>query len=561
MVSALLPIEFNLVFYIGLIIILGTILGYVARALRQPTILAYFLTGIIFGPFGLGILTNQEEILALSELGIAFLLFIVGLDLNIGKLKKIGGPVLAISALQMVITFVAGGVMSHFLGFSLIESFYLGLTVAFSSTLVVVKHLSDRKKVTSLAGRWSIGILIMQDIFAVLILSLLPNLGLGSLPQDRLLTIFVSGVGLISTAIVMNRFIFPTILKYSAKTRELFFLTSISTAFLFISLSYYLDFSIAVGGFLAGIALASYPYNVGIESEVRPLRDFFLVIFFTSLGMQVNPLLVGPYLKLLAIMALLVLVLKPLTLIWGLRLFGYKKRIPIFVGMSLAQASEFSFVIAQEGLSIGHISAELASVITLFALFTMVVSPYIFALSTKIADKVSRAKEEVEEQEQLKDHVIILGCHKAGKYVIENLNSPFVCVDHDPDIIENLKDNGYGCVYGEADNEDVLEAVGVNHAKLLISALPDLETNMFVVRTVKAMNPNLKVISRSYTLPEALELYKEGADFVVIPMRLTGDKMVHGAKTLLSVTRPELTELKEKEIERIKKEVEKGFLI
>ncbi|MGC9310731.1 MAG: cation:proton antiporter, partial [Candidatus Aenigmatarchaeota archaeon] len=484
MALPLLAVEFNLVFYIGLIIILGTVFGYVARIFRQPTIIAYLMTGIIFGPFGLGVLTNQEEIVGLSELGIAFLLFIVGLDLNISKLKTIGVPVFVISAFQMLASFFSAAIITHIFGFGLMESFYLGLTVAFSSTLVVVKFLSDRKKIASLAGRWSLGILIMQDIFAVLILSVIPNFG--SYPTREILMLFISGVGLISTAIVLNKFIFPTILKYSAQTRELFFLTSLSTAFLFISLSHFLGFSIAVGGFLAGIALASYPYNVGIESEVRPLRDFFLVIFFTTLGMQVNPFLIKPYLGLLLVLLALVLLIKPISIIFAMNVFGYKKRVPVFVGLWLAQASEFSFVIAQEGLNIGHISAELASVITLFALFTMAVSPYIFSAANLITNRVARAKEEVEEEKELEGHVIILGCHKAGKYVIENLNHPFICVDHDPDIIENLKENGMRCVYGEADNEDILEAVGVRKAKLLISTTPSLETNTYIIRIVKA---------------------------------------------------------------------------
>lgn len=549
-------IEPNLVVYIGIIIVVATILGYAARALRQPTIIAYFLTGIIFGPFGLGILSSDASLIGLSELGIAFLLFIAGLDLNLGRLRSIGGPILAVSIIQMAVTFLVAGFVTYFIGATPIEAFYLGITIAFSSTLIVVKYISDRKKTGSLFGRWAIGILLLQDIFAILILSFLPNLGV--LSSSVVLRLALSGAILIILTILMNRFVIPAVMRYSAKTKELFFLTALSTAFLFISLAYVLGFSIAIGGFLAGIALAAYPYNLGIGAEVKPLRDFFLVIFFTTLGMQVNPSVILPHLSLLLVLLALVLIVKPLTIIGGMKIFGYKKSIPILVGLYLAQASEFSFIIVQEGMILGQISSEIAAVITVFTLFTMVISPYIFSFSTKLAGRISRGHEEVGFME-LKNHVVILGCHKAGKYVIENVGHPVVCVDHDPDIINNIKKNRYSCIYGEADSIDILESASIANAKLVISAIPDLETNIFVVETVKQMSPKVHVIARALTLPEALQLYDAGADYVVVPMRLTGEKMLKEAKLLMKGDG--LKAIRNREVKWLKKEIEKGFLV
>ena len=549
-------IEPNLVLYIGIIIVVATILGYVARAFRQPTIIAYFFTGLIFGPFGLGILSSDSSLIGLSELGIAFLLFIAGLDLNLGKLKSLGGSILAVSIIQMTITFLVAWVVTSFIGATQIEAFYFGIAIAFSSTLIVVKYLSDRKKTNSLFGRWAVGILLLQDIFAILILSFLPNLG--ALNSIVLFRLFLSGMLLIILTILMNRFVIPAVLKYSAKTKELFFLTALSTAFLFISLAYVLGFSIAIGGFLAGIALAAYPYNLGIGSEVKPLRDFFIVIFFTTLGMQVNPSVILPNFGLLLVLLALVLIIKPITIIGGMKIFGYKKSIPVLVGLYLAQASEFSFVIVQEGMLLGQISTEVAAVITVFTLFTMVISPYIFSFSSRIAGKISRSHEEMGFME-IKDHIVILGCHKAGKYVIENVGHPIVCVDHDPDIISNIKKNRYSCIYGEADSTDILESANVSKAKLVISAIPDLETNIFVVETVKQMNPKVHIIARALTLPEALQLYDAGADYVVVPMRLTGEKMLKEAKLLMKGEG--LKPLRKKEMDRIKKEIEKGFMV
>ena len=550
------PINLSLIESLGLIIIIGTVLGHFARVLKQPTILAYIVTGFILGPFGLGLITSRSDIEALSELGIAFLLFAVGLELNLGKLRRIGKEIVLVSLIQVSLCFLITFCLFFFLGFSSVYSFYLGLAASFSSTMVVVKLLSDKKKTGSLSGRLTIGILIIQDILIILMLSVIPYIG-GTISKN-FVSVLMNGIGLIALGIVLNRFIFPTLLKYSAKTRELLFLLSISTVFLFVILSYQLGFSIAIGGFIAGLTLAAYPYNIEIATEIKPLRNFFLAIFFSSLGMQLNLQVLQNFLSVFLALFVIVLLVKPLIILLSLKLFNYEKRIPIAVSIPLAQSSEFTFVLAQEGYLANHLSLEFASLLTSFTLISIALTPYLFAFSYKLSERVARGKVKIK-RIKFKNHVVILGCHKAGKYLIENLKEKIIAVDHDPDVIENLKEKGYKCIYGEGDNRDILEAVNVKDAKLVISAIPDLEANLYIVRTVKEINPKVRVIAKAFTIPDALKIYEEGADYVVIPMRLAGDKLLREAKRILSGE--DIERRREKEIEELREEVAKGFLI
>jgi Kef-type K+ transport system membrane component KefB len=549
--------ELGLIEILGLVIIFGTILGYIARLLKQPTILAYIITGFILGPFGFALVTNRSDMLALSELGIAFLLFVVGLELNLGKLKRVGKEIFFVSITQVLLTFLITYFVFGFLGFNFIHSVYLGLATAFSSTMVVVKLLSDKKKIGSLRGRLTVGILIIQDILIILVLYLIPNLQNNF--SSNLAPVLMNGIGLITFAIVLNRFIFPSLLKYSAKTRELFFLLSLSTVFLFIILSYELGFSIAIGGFLAGLTLAAYPYNIEIESEVRPLYNFFLAIFFASLGMQIDPQLIQTFLPHFFLLFLIVLIVKPFIIFTTLRLFNFESRIPIVVSIPLAQASEFTFVLAQEGQKIGHLSVEFATLITTFTLLSIAITPYLFSISYRFADKVAKGKIKVKKT-RLRDHIVVLGCHKAGKYLVENLKDKIIAVDHDPDVIEDLKENGYKCLYGEGDNKDILEAVNVKEAKLVVSAVPDLEANLYITKTVKDINKDVIVFAKAFTIPDALRIYEEGADYVVIPMRLAGDKILREAKKVLG-NEKDIKKLREREIVRLREEIAEGFLV
>jgi Kef-type K+ transport system membrane component KefB len=268
-----------LLFDIGIIILFSAILAYIARFLRQPIIIAYVLAGLIVGPVGLGIITNTEEITLLSELGIVFLLFSVGLEIDFRRLSHVGFATLVGGTLQVVLTFFIGFFVGMLFGLDSVLSIYIGLLLAFSSTMIVAKILADRNELNTLHGRIMLGILLLQDIVAVIVLPLLSNIE-AIVSFEFVILILLRGLGLFAIALLLNKFFFPKILDYAAKKHEILFLTAIANCFFFIGVSYFLGFSIAIGGFIAGISMANFPYNIEIEGEVHSLRDFFSILFF-----------------------------------------------------------------------------------------------------------------------------------------------------------------------------------------------------------------------------------------------------------------------------------------
>ncbi|RLJ01531.1 MAG: hypothetical protein DRP11_04245, partial [Candidatus Aenigmatarchaeota archaeon] len=426
--------DFTLIIDMGLVIIIGTVLAILAKAMKQPPMIAYIVAGILLGPFGLSLISSQHEISVLSELGVAFLLFIAGVELDVGKMKKVGKVAMITGILQVTITLLIGFSVSEFLGFNFMESIYIGLVVAFSSTMVVVKHLSETYRLNSLQGRISIGILLLQDIAVILALSLLGNLE-NFMSWPVFSRIIINGLGLVSIAVVMSKFIFPTVLRYSANSKETLFLVSVSTCFFFIGISYYLGFSVAIGGFIGGLALASYPYNIEIASKIMPLRDFFTVIFFATLGMQIDLMVMGTNLMVIGALLLILLIVKPLIIILILSSMGYGSRVPILTGLGLSQASEFSFVLARDGLLLDRITPATYSIIITLTVFTMALTPYMDKIGKRISKTLSRRfpngflifKHTVKdldllEGEELKNHVVLLGCHETGREILDKFH-------------------------------------------------------------------------------------------------------------------------------------------
>lgn len=525
-----------LLFDIGVIVLLAAVLSYVFRALKQPGMIAYVLTGIVLGPFGLSLITNQNEIMALSELGVAFLLFMAGIELDFSKLGKIGKVVFLTSVVQIGTVFLSGFLIGKFLNFQGIEPYYIGLAVAFSSTMVVVKILSDKKKINALRGRLSIGVLLIQDIVIILVLSSLSKIGI-SASSKALVQTAINGLGLIAIAIVSGKYVLPRVLHYSAGNRELFFLVSVATAFFFIGIASVLGFSIAIGGFIGGLSLASYPYNTEIRNEILPLRNFFLVIFFASLGMQINLVVLRSAIVPLTLLFGVLFVVKPIIIMGVLSYFGYGSKTPVLVGFGLAQGSEFVFILADQGMKLGHIGTEIYTMLISLILISIAVTPYLHRIANKLADHISRKhprglisshriKNASDAEKKMKDHIVILGCDKTGGEILEEaVDHDVIVVDHNPEVLDRCLRYGYSCVYGEADSEEMLERVSVKDAKMLVSTIPDFETNSWLLSKVKEMNKDIKFITRAHKRREALEMYLSGADLVVLPERIAGEKM------------------------------------
>ncbi len=520
---------------IGFIIVSATLLAHVARILRQPLIPAHVLAGVIIGPLGLRIITDSDVIRTLSELGIAFLLFIVGLELDLRRLRDIGLAATAIAVVSGVAIFLLGGAIAYLIGFTAVEAVYIGIGLTFSSTMIVIKVLSDKNELDTLHGRIILGVLLMQDVMAILALSVLASLN--DLSAAAIAQSMVFGLGLLSIAIVGSRYVIPTIFKAISKSHELMFLTALSFFFLFAKMSDMAGFSVAIGAFVAGMAIATFPYNLEVVGKVRSLRDFFAIIFFVSLGLKIwapDPLgLVAPSIALLGV----VLAAKPLIMMLMTSVMGYGRRVSFLTGMSLFQVSEFSMIIAMQGLMAGNISAEVFSVIGIVAIVTITLTSYAIKYDNPLYRALSKQLIVLErfsntEKSMMQDipepegrHTVIVGCHRLGYAIaktLEKLGREYIIVDFNPERVKTLIDEGMPCIYGDVGDIEVLDKLRLKKAEMVVSTVVDDEDSMLLISEAKASNRRTPVIVTAENVREALELYDYGADYVIVPRMLSG---------------------------------------
>jgi CPA2 family monovalent cation:H+ antiporter-2 len=542
---------------IGLLILIATLLAYLARLLRQPLLVAYVAAGVLIGPMGLGVITSPEEINTLAELGVAFLLFTVGLEIDFKRLRSVGAASLVGGSIQMAASFLIGFGIAALAGLEPLVGVYVGLLMAFSSTMIVAKLLVDRNEIKTLHGRIMMGVLLVQDIIVILILPILGNIGMTFSP-DVIAIIIVKGMGLFSIAVVLNRYAFKRLLDYAARSHEILFLTAIAICFAFIGLAYSLGFSIAIGAFIGGIALAEFPYNLEIFGEMHSLRDFFSVIFFTSLGMQLDMGVISGMLPLFVVLLAVTILIKPLILSLTYLFMGYGGRTSSVIGLGMGQASEFSFILAVQGLALGHfggpeMSRAIYSVMVSIVVLSMVITPYFMNARNGIHSFFSgrfrlpftdhlgtprRVKRlEKKPKSDLRNHIIVFGCDMMGGKVVDYLSEKrrrFIVAEHNPEAIKELSEKGIYTIYGDADNEDLLSASGLYKARLAIVTVPDPEISGFVIGKAKRFNPGIKIFARAHSEDEAEALYRAGADFVVVPDFVSGGTLVRKIEHFLS---------------------------
>lgn len=545
--------ESIIIFEIGMIMIIATIFAFIIKALKQPLIPAYILAGIIVGPALLGLVKNQDLILSLSEIGVAFLIFTAGLEIKFKKLKEVGSTIAVVGILQVVITFAIAFLVSMALGFYNQSAIYIGLIVAFSSTMIVLKVLADRREINSLHGRIIIGILLIQDVVAIVALMILSS----EFSFMSLAIIAVKAILFILLTIVMSRAINP-VLGYSAKNHELMLLVSISFLFLFVIASYLGGFSLIIGAFFAGVCLANSDYKTEIEGKIIPLREFFSVIFFVSLGMQLR-LIPMNYVYILFALFLLVIVIKPLIIMFLVRIFGYKKSTSFLTGNSLGQTSEFSLILATMALGLGHITESLFSTLVLLTIITMSLTNYFIGYEKKFEKWFSwplnilsriKSKEELEYYSEGGKKVIIIGCHRMGSLFVkefENNKEELFVVDYNPEVIRNLMHKQVPCVYGDFANEEVFEKAEIKRAEIIISTIPDIDDNLVLLKKIRRINKNALVFIVADRISEALQLYDRGADYVILP-QIVGGQKVSQIIEKTGINRAELARIKKEHI-------------
>jgi len=556
----------GLLLNVGTCIVAGTVLGYIARFLRQPLLLGYIGAGILIGPIGLGLIGGQgdhngiEQITQLAELGLAFLMFIVGLEIDVKKLLQNGRQASIITVVQVGGAVVLGWLAALALGYRSLEAVYLGIAVSFSSTMIVVKLLSDRGELDTLPGRTTMGVLLLQDVFAIVVLAIQPSLGgspvesAESLPVALQMSLAaVKGLALVVAAIAVSRFVLPVLFRWVAMSPEIMLLSAITWCFLVCYVAMQLGFSSAMGALIAGASIAAYPYTLDVVAKIRGLRDFFVTLFFVSLGM----LLADPsspadstgervmaWLGLAGMGLLLaaVVVGTRFATVWPMvRAFQFDNRVGVLSSLHLSQISEFALVVVLIGGPTGalkHVGPEVVSLVVVLMIITATASTYLVQYShalsrlivrhadnTPLCDRVST---DGHSQENVARPIMLIGCFRTGSSLVhEFLQSrlEFSVIDFNPELHETLKDLKVPCLYGDISHLDTLCHAGIDQAKVLIVAVSDDflrgTDNLRLLACCRRANPTARIIVIAESIAKAIALYEQGADYVIVPRVLS----------------------------------------
>lgn len=546
-------------FQITVVIFLAAFLSIIFRFLKQPSILAFIITGIIIGPLGPFGFHNEDFMKSLASIGITLLLFMIGLELNVKELKLVGKNAILAGIAQIVLTTAAGFGISMLLGFSFVASLYIGIALAFSSTILIIKLLSDKRDLKSLYGKMTVGILVLQDIVAIFILIILSTFSSSHASID-FLSIAIAGLKifiLFGIVYLLSQEVLPKFLNIIAKSSESLFLFSLAWVFGIAALvsAPFIGFSIEIGGLLAGIALSSSIESYQIITKIKPLRDFFLTIFFVTLGMKITFISFSTIAVPIVLLSSFVLLVTPIIVMIILRTLKYKKRTSFFSGIALAQISEFSLIMIYMGNKIGHVSTEIVSVITFVGVISFVVSTYFITYSNTLYKFFlpvlgvfeSKLAKDEELAEAVKDHVILVGANRMGEGILKALQKKkenVIVVDFDPQIVEKLKKENVETFFGDISDPEIQEAVGIEKASLIISTVSDPEDALMLLKSIKKLK-GPKVIVAAFEKSDAKEFYKEGADYVIMPHIAGGN---HLAKLLVDDNHLKLIEeYKEKE--------------
>ncbi len=551
---------------IGLVFIIAAIAAFVLRLFKQPQILAYVIVGVLITPV-FKIVTNTNIIESMSTIGVAFLLFIVGLEMDLKKLKNVALVSTLGGAVQISILFLTGFLGALLFGFLNMEAMYIGLLITFSSTMVVMKLLSDKKELNTLHGRIAVGMLLLQDIVAIFALSIFVSINQFSISVFAIA--LLKFLAMFALAFISGKYIFPEVFRFSAKNQELLLITSLAVCFTFSLAFHYLGFSIAIGAFLAGLALGNLEYNFEIIGRVKSLRDFFALIFFVSLGMGLSLGVLKNQWPTLIFMLGMVLLIKPLYIMFICSVFKYTKKPAFLTSISLAQVGEFSLILAAQGLVLGHISQELFSLTVVVALITITATSYfikydhgLYRFMEKplgIFDSFTTEGLEFLPSE-IKPKILLCGQNRIGYSILKEfkkIKKKVLIIDYNPEMIDQLVKEGYHCIYGDVTDAEIIDKMSLESLTLLISTVPEAHDNFHLINKLRAVNKKAKIIVTASEIDQALKLYKHGADYVIMPHFLGGE---HGANLINSYRKKKINLGKEKlnHMEHLKERKEQG---
>lgn len=520
-------------------------LGVVAHWFRQPALLAYLVAGFIIGPAGFRLVSEEDSIRTIAELGLMFLLFMIGLEIDLKKIRGSGRVVLGTAGAQILGTFALGTGFFLVLGFPLghgrWDALYLAVAAALSSTVIIVKILYDRRELDTLPGRITLGVLVLQDLFAILFLAVQPNLS--AFKVSALLLSLASAVFLVAVALLVSRYVLPPIFSKLARLPELVLVGALAWCFAIGELGHTLRLSREMGALIAGVAISTYPYAVDVTARVTSLRDFFVTLFFVGLGMSIA-IPTWPIVGAAGVFSLFLLGSRVATVFVPLHRLGQGLRASLLPSLHLAQVSEFSLVILSLGVQKAHIDAGVSGAVAFAFVVLATLSTWgITRSDTLVRGLVPRLKAlglrdldseagptaaAGDAQAEAPPRVVLLGFFRTASSLLEELSrrapqmlERLAVVDFNPQALAGLRARGVRVIYGDITQSDTLLHAGVQHAEVLVCTIPDSllkgTTNLRLVRRLRELNPGARLLTVAERLADVPLLRAAGADYVAVP--------------------------------------------
>ncbi|TFV79648.1 hypothetical protein E4K64_03025 [Bradyrhizobium frederickii] len=529
---------------ITLSILFAWMLGLLAHFSRQPLILAYLIAGFCIGPFGAGWVHSQESISVISELGLIFMLFMIGLEIDLKKIVRAGRVILFAAGSQLLGGCLLGLLFFVGIGLALggghFDAVYLCVACALSSTVIIVKVLYEKRELDTLPGRITLGVLVLQDIFAILFLAVQPSLA--NLQAVVILLSIGRVAVLVAAALLVSRYVLPRLFHQIARRPELILLGALAWCFLVAETAERLSLSREMGALIAGVSLSTFPYALDVTAKVTTLRDFFITLFFVALGMTI-PVPGLSVIGLALMIAAFTVVSRLLTTFTPLYLMKQGLRASLLPALNLAQISEFSLVVIQTGVADHHIAAETANA----ASFAFVVLAVLSTFAMSRSDEITRWAIGPLKRIGLRDldhgsghaedghegghgearRVVILGFFRAASALLAEIErqapvllEQITVVDFNPNVYQTLLSRGLHVIYGDISNVDTLLHAGIGKSEMIILSVPDSllkgATNEKLVRHVRALNPTALIVATADLLADVGALYEAGASYVTV---------------------------------------------
>lgn len=518
---------------LSLIIGIATGIALIMQFLKQPLILGHILTGILVGPIALNLIQAKDILEIFSNLGITALLFIVGLSLSPRVMREVGRVSFIAGIGQVLFTTIFGYGLGLMFGFSSTVSLYLAFAFTFSSTIIISKLLSDKKDLHKLYGKISIGVLLVQDIIATVALLLVTSMVNGGEPVGAFFILMAKMIVIGGLLYLISTFFLQKLTRTFAESQEFLFLFSIGWGIGISALFYLFSLSVELGALAAGISLASSPYHYEISSKMKILRDFFIVMFFVLLGSNLSIGSITLFIWPIIYYSLFILIGNPLIVMIILGCMGYTKKTSFLTGLTVAQISEFSLILLMLAVKAGHLPEEYLVLATIVGMITISGSAILILRAERIYQFIAPFLNIFERKTTVSDiskqesfDTILFGCHRVGSDFLPSIQkklSKFLVVDFDPQVVAQLKSKNITVRYGDVSDDDFLDTLRFERSKLIISTIPDFETNALLLDRYRKQNNKGVIILIAQHLYEAEQFYKDGASYVMMPHHMGGN--------------------------------------